>query len=272
MPDGGEVSAGTPASEAIARLLTQHGPRLYALASRLCRHKEDAADLVQDVFLQAFRKWHTFKGDAAPGTWLYTIAARSCKARTRRKGGVDRRVPSFSQLLPFAERTNLDVPSGGEQPVEVAVRREATRAVQQAIVNLPEHFRLPLVLKEMLELSVEDVAEALNVKPETVKTRLHRARLMLRKALVETAKIPTRRAEQPSYERQVCLDLLKAKLDALDRGQEAGRSPIPPGMVCQRCAAVFAELDLAQHACAALAEGTLPASVRRTIERAIRAA
>ena len=68
---------------------------LFSLARRMCGNRADADDMVQEVFLQAFRKWHTFKGDADPGTWLYAIAARSCKARMRRKGGIDRRVPAI---------------------------------------------------------------------------------------------------------------------------------------------------------------------------------
>jgi hypothetical protein len=123
------------------------------------------------------------------------------------------------------------------------------------------------VLKEMLELSIEDVAEALHIKPETVKTRVHRARLLLRKAMVERRAMPKRSAKAPTYEKQVCLDLLKAKLDALDKGRAF---PIGQPIVCERCQAVFAELDLAQHACAQLAEGRMPDRVRRAILKALR--
>jgi len=102
-----------PAATAIPKLVELHGPRLYTLASRLCGNASDAEDMVQDVFLQAYRKWHTFHGDANPGTWLYAIAARSCKARLRRKGGIDRRMPAVSQLMPWKENTNLDLVGAG---------------------------------------------------------------------------------------------------------------------------------------------------------------
>lgn len=260
-----------PANEAIPRLLEAHGPRLLALATRLCGHSEDAKDMVQEVFLQAFRKWHTFKGGSDPGTWLYSIAARSCKARVRRKGGVDRRMPALSQLMPWNERQNLDLEGGnrGQSPPAEAIERESASAVHEAILRLPEHFRVPLVLKDMLELSVGDVAGSLNIKPETVKTRVHRARLLLRKAILERRRIPKRTASSPIYAKQVCLDLLKAKLDALDNGRAF---PISPPVVCERCRAVFAELDLAQSTCARLAEGDMPEGVRRSILKAIRTA
>ncbi len=121
----------------------------------------------------------------------------------------------------------------------------------------------------MLELSIEDVAKALNIKPETVKTRVHRARLLLRKAIVDHARVPKRAAKAPTYEKQVCLDLLKAKLDAMDHGRGF---PIGQGIVCERCLAVFAELDLSQNTCVRLAEGEMPGRVRTKILRAIREA
>ena len=264
-----------PAASAIPQLVELHGPRLYSLASRLCGNASDAEDMVQEVFLQAHRKWHTFKGDANPGTWLYAIAAHSCKARLRRKGGIDKRMPAVSQLMPWNETRNIDLDGmagggsngDGQGPVASAIERESARAVHKAILTLPENFRVPLVLKEMLELSIEDVAKALHIKPDTVKTRVHRARLLLRKAIVDHASVPKRTAKAPTYEKQVCLDLLKAKLDAMDNGRAF---PIGQGIVCERCRAVFAELDLAQNTCARLADGEMPARVRAAILKAIR--
>lgn len=250
-------------------LVERFGPRLFALGTRLCGNATDAQDMVQDVFLQAFRKWHTFRGDASPGTWLYAIAARTCGAKRRKR---DRQsMPAVSQLLPWKETTNLDLPVADEHagPVHVAIENESAQAVHQAILRLPESFRVPLVLKEMLELSLEEVGEALNIRTETVKTRVHRARLMLRQALVRSRGIPKRPAKAPTYEKQVCLDLLRAKLDAMDQGRGF---PISQRIVCERCQSVFAELDLAQTACARLAEGKLPAKVRGAILRAIQSA
>lgn len=258
--------AGSPASTALPALVDSFGPRLYSLAMRLCGNPADAEDMVQDVFLQAYRKWHTFKGNANPGTWLYAIAAHSCKARLRRKGGVDRRMPAMSQITPFRDTKIIDLPESTDSrtlgPLPAVIERESARTIQDAILQLPENFRVPLVLKEMLELPIEEVGEALNIKPETVKTRVHRARLMLRNALVAKAKLHKSPAPAPTYERQVCLDLLKAKMNAMDQGRGF---PIGQSVVCDRCRAVFAELDLAQDACARLADGKLPARVRQAI-------
>jgi len=264
------MNQGYPSSAeaAIPRLVDEHGPRLYSLGMRLCGNRSDAEDMVQDVFLQAYRKWHTFRGDSEPGTWLYSIAARSCKARMRRKGGIDKRMPAMSQLMPWRETNVAAIPvaerDGESAPVKASIRKEAEEAVHRAIMSLPENFRVPLILKEMLELPVEDVARALNIKPETVKTRVHRARLLLRNAMMK--RVPKRGAPEPAYDKQVCLDLLRAKLDAMDHGRGF---PIGQDVMCERCRSVFAELDLAQSACASMADGEMPASMRKAILRAI---
>jgi RNA polymerase sigma-70 factor (ECF subfamily) len=253
---------GTPAEVALPALVDLYGPRLYGLASRLCGHAADAEDMVQEVFLQAQRKWHTFRGNADPGTWLFAIAARSCKSRLRRKGGIDRRMPALSQLMPWNDREMADLPRAGESPLAGAIEREASRAVHDAIVALPENFRVPLILKDMLELSVEQVGKALAMRPETVKTRVYRARLLLRKFLLRRRALPRRAAPAPTYEARVCIDLLGAKLHAMDQGREF---PVAQSVLCERCRAVFAELDLVQDTCARLAEGKMPRRLRDLI-------
>lgn len=254
--------ATTDAREAISTLLREQGPKLHGLAMRLCRNRTDAEDLVQDVFLQAYRKWHTFRGESSPSTWLYTIAVRACRRRMKRQ----RRAPrALSQLAPWGETTVTAVASRDD--ADSPLRREAITQVQQAIAQLPEHLRVPIVLKEVLALSIEETAAIMGVVENTVKTRLHRARLALRKALLARSRQVA--APAPIFERQVCLDLLKAKMRAMDEGGAAHGFVVPQAEVCARCRTVFRELDIVQDACAQLSAGTLPASVRSRIERAI---
>ncbi len=254
--------ATTDAREAVSALLQEHGPKLHGLALRLCGNKADAEDLVQDVFLQAFRKWHTFRGEAKPSTWLYTIAVRACRRRMKRQ----RRAPkAVSQLAPWGETTVTAVATRDD--ADSPQRREAVVRVQHAIADLPEHFRVPIVLKEVLELSVEETAAILGVAENTVKTRLHRARLALRKALLATSRQVS--APAPIFEKQVCLDLLKAKMSAMDQGGVSRGFAVPQAEVCARCRAVFRELDIVQDACAQLSAGTMPAAMRDRIQRAI---
>ena len=258
------LAPGGDPSLAIARLLSLHGDRIHALARRLCRTTADADDLVQDVFLQAFRRWSTFRGDADPGTWLYTIAMRMGRRRWRQASRA-RSLPSTGHLMPWSESTVMSVVSRDDGSGR-AERAEAIDAIQRAVTLLPEHLRVPIVLKEVLERPVDEIATMLGLAVNTVKTRLHRGRLFLRRTAAEQSRAVT--APAPIYEKQVCLDLLKTKLAAMDEGR---RFAIPQAELCARCRSVFRELDLVHDACAEMSRGALPVGLRRSIERAIAA-
>lgn len=248
------------ADEAIPRLLDEHGGRIYKVAMKLCGHPEDAADLVQDVFLQAYRKWHQFHGDSQATTWLYTIAARACRRSRRRRAGEPAKLESLDELLPNPGDGIPDLHEEATGPLAEHLQKEARESVERAVSELPDAFRMPLVLKELLELPVSEVAAILGVKEATVKTRLHRARLLLRRRVAEG--LPQKPAPHPNHARSVCLDLLAAKQEALDRGVPFR---VPPEELCTRCEALFDTLDLTQQVCLELRDGELPAPLRQAV-------
>ncbi len=247
------VDRGTPREVAIPRLLERHGGDLYGLGLRLCRDPHRAEDLVQETFLQAYRHWAKFEGRSSPSTWLYAIASRVCHRFRRRRAGEPARMASLEELLPFGEPTMPD-PGDGAPTAELRER------VEEAVAALPPSFRMPLVLKDVHGFSVAETAAILGLRPATVKTRVHRARLLLRKSAASA--LPRRPGAAPAYSRRVCLDLLRAKQEALDRGVAF---PVGNEVVCERCRAVFASLDLAVDACRELARGELPAALRARI-------
>lgn len=256
--------AGQPAEAAIPRLMDDYADHIYGLGLRLCDDPEKAEDLVQETFLRALRSWDGFDGRSKPSTWLYTIASRACQRMERRRAGEPRHTRSLEQRLPTGETAVIDLPAGGETPLEWLERRDVVDAVRRAIDSLPLHFRLPLVLKEIEDLSVEDVAKVLGIKPATVKTRLHRARLLVRDELSKPLphKEPTATHESEGQ----CLDLLWAKQEALDRGVDF---PIPGEQLCERCRSVFATLDMAEDVCHALGNVSLPEHARRKLEERV---
>lgn len=258
-PRGSGPAADATPAEAVAALYEAHAPMVLRLGLRLAGSLAEAEEIVQETFLAAFRHWRTFDGRSLPSTWLYTIAVRAWHRRNRGGRGRERRMPSLDSVMPFHDRVVADLRE--DRPLARAAAREAVAAMEEAVAKLPAAFRLPLLFKDLLELSVEDTAAALGLKPQTVKTRLHRARLALRKAMLE--RVPTRPAPAPSYERQACIDLLAAKLEAMDRG---GPFPLGRKVVCERCRGVFRELDLSQRLCLAI-EGE---GGRREIEAALR--
>lgn len=251
-----------PADEAIPRLLERHGDRLYSLALRLCGGPAEAEDLVQQTFLNAWRRWDRFEGRSDPATWLYTIAVRACRRQQRRKSGQPPRMESFDELLPEGANALVDLPS----PLDERLREETRDVVLHGLSRLPLEFRLPLVLKDIVELPLTDVASVLGIKEETAKTRVYRARLKLRRELEEA--LPHRPGPVHAKS-QLCLDLLRAKMEALDRGVAL---PLPEGEICARCQTVFATLDLEKDACLRIGQGELPDRVREILATAPRAA
>jgi RNA polymerase sigma-70 factor (ECF subfamily) len=253
-----QIQPGEPAEKAIPRLWEEHGSRIYNLGLRLCRSPECAQDLVQETFLRAFRNWHQFEGRSSPATWLFTIAMRTYKRVGRRLKGYD--VLPLASLLPVWEEGAPDIPDGEDGPLEEILRQEAQERVYRAMSNLPIDFRVTLTLKSIVEFSVAEVAEVLGIKEATVKTRVHRARLLLREGLVKSP--PRRKASLIEPSQQICLDLLYANQQALDRGVEF---PLARGELCSRCRVLFVTLDLAYDACIKLKSGDLPEPLRKLL-------
>ena len=255
----GDPKGGEPRDEALQRLVDAHAGRLFSLGMHFCGNREEAQDLVQETFLQAFRNWDQFEGRSKASTWLYTIASRVCQRFHRKRSGEPEHIGSLEELVPLGEAEMAVVSPAGE-PLAAEMRAEARREVEQAIAELPIEFRMPLVLKEVVGFSIAEVAEILGLKKATVKTRLHRARLRIRKAI--EAPLPKRSVPPAIYSRQVCLDLLQAKQEALDRGTTFR---FPDDVICERCSELFATLDLATDLCGEIAGGEIPEEVRAAL-------
>ncbi|MFI4898240.1 MAG: RNA polymerase sigma factor [Phycisphaerales bacterium JB059] len=253
----------TPASTAVKRLIEEHGGRLYQLASRFCGNRDEAEDLVQEVFLNAYRGWDGFRGESDERTWLYRIAARACQRMHRKRSGEPERIGSLSDLLPFGAPRIAVIPAEQDDALQQQITAEARERLEAEITHLPEDFRVPLILKEIAGFSVREVAEILGLEEATVRSRVHRARLKLRAAVERVLPKTAEPAPPPRYPEQTCLDLLNAKQESLDRGVEFDNR-----VICERCRSVFASLDLTQQVCQDMARGDLPAGLReRLIER-----
>ncbi len=173
------VRAGDPAAtEAFVR---RHGPQMLAVARRFFRAEQDAEDAVQDAFLSAFRSIGDFAGQSQTSTWLHRIVVNACLMRLR----TARRRPaqSLDALLPTFDDTghqHRPTPAWNPPPTDAAEVSELRRAVRAAIDELPEPFRVVLLLRDIEELDTQATAEALGLTVAAVKTRLHRARQALR--------------------------------------------------------------------------------------------
>ncbi len=255
----------TPARDArFAALFESEGPRVHALARRLCRGR-DADDLVQETFLNAFRALDQLEDPDNPRPWLFAIAHRACMRMRRRRAGEPRHLETLDELLPRPQATIPDLDPGDSDPHRDRLRAEARELVERGLGELPEAFRMPLLLADVAELKIGEIATILGLEEATVKTRIHRARLKLRAVLASG--LPQREAPSPPHARAVCLDLLRARLAAFDQGVDF---PFSKAAMCERCQSIFAQLDLAASVCSTLDRDTIPDSLRERILGAVR--
>ena len=182
------AAAGDAAS--FEALVGRHQHRVYRLACRLTSETE-AADVVQETFLHAYRHLATFRGDARFSTWLYRIATNA--ALMHRRARARRPAESLDAFLPHfdADGRHVDTPEMLRvvSRLDEQLDRDAlARQARTALDRLPELYREAFVLRDLEELSTAHVAEVLGVEPATIRQRVHRARLMVRGYLSESAR------------------------------------------------------------------------------------
>ncbi|MBI2217214.1 MAG: sigma-70 family RNA polymerase sigma factor [Candidatus Rokubacteria bacterium] len=170
---------------AFPALVEHYGSRIYNFAARMCRSDEDAKDILQDTFLAAVRSVKDFRGEGKLSTWLFRIAANACRKMHRRGKFEPARELSLDEFMPGeAERATLaSHVDAGETPEMALLRTDLRETLEGAIAELPPHYRAVLILRDLEGLSTEEAAEALGLTIVTVKVRLHRARLYLRRQL-----------------------------------------------------------------------------------------
>jgi RNA polymerase sigma-70 factor (ECF subfamily) len=165
-------------------LVRQFGGKMLAIAHRYLRRNEDCADAVQEAFLSAFQAIGTFAGQSKLDTWLHRILVNVCLMKLRRRSR--RQTCSIEDLLPAFDESGHHAQSIGgwrHGPDERLLRDETRALVRRCIDLLPDDYRTVLMLRDIEQLSTEETAKMLGDAPNTIKTRLHRARQALRTLL-----------------------------------------------------------------------------------------
>jgi RNA polymerase sigma-70 factor (ECF subfamily) len=175
------------------RLVATYGDRACRLATRITGNVEDAEEAVQDAFWSVIRKIHTFRGESAFGSWLYRIVANAAyqRLRTRRARNAD---ISLEDVLPVFDqhgRHAAPVPDWSMSVDDPARHTELRMALGAAMEELPANYRAVVLLRDVEGLSHQEISEALGLTVFNVKTRVHRARLFLRKRLEATLATPS---------------------------------------------------------------------------------
>lgn len=183
----------TAAFEELVRLYEK---RVYALTLRMCKNPEDAAEAAQEAFLSAWQGLPFFRGDASFSTWLYRLASNACvdllRRESRHRGAAG---PSFND-----EEAAVDVADEAPLPQETLERKELREQIEAGLQPLTPDHRAVLILREMHQLSYDEIAGVLEIDVGTVKSRINRARKQLRNFLVKSgnfsAGAPSKTAEK----------------------------------------------------------------------------
>ncbi len=170
--------------EAFGQLVSTYEKQVYNLALRMVGNREDAADLTQEAFLRAWRGLQTFKSEAAFSTWMYRLTTNVCIDFLRREKR--RRTVSLTFLdEEDGQEVELSIPDDSPGPEQLVLETENQEMVARALGELNVEFREILTLRVINGLTYEEIADVLEIKPGTVKSRLSRAREKLRKQLLK---------------------------------------------------------------------------------------
>jgi len=174
---------------AVAELAERYSSRIYQLALRHMKNREDAEEVTQDVLMKVYLKVDAFRGDAALSSWIYRITFNTAMSRLRTNRLARVADQERERLLAASEeggempRTPKHPADWSRMPDDALLRSQLRLAVTEAISELPEIYRAPVMLRDIQGLTTEEASSRLRLKDQTLKSRLHRGRVMLRKRL-----------------------------------------------------------------------------------------
>lgn len=171
-------------NELFDELVQRYERQLYYFGLKMCAEPRDAEDVVQETFLNAYKYLKDFRYETKFKNWLYRIATSNCIKKRRKSKFAPERELSLEEFLPQDETAvDRQVPAWATLPLDQLLNEELGRTLKQAIVEVPEKYRVVLVLRDIEGFSTEESAQILNLTPANIKVRLHRARLFLREKL-----------------------------------------------------------------------------------------
>ncbi len=164
-------------AEAFGAIMQRHNQRLYRIARSVLRNSTEAEDAVQEAYVAAFSHLASYRGESPLGAWLSRIVMNEALGRLRRKPSAADFAPL--EAVPEAEIIQFPSSAANEDPERTMAQRQILQLVENATDALPEVYRVVFVTRVIEGMSVEETADLLRIKPETVKTRLHRARQLV---------------------------------------------------------------------------------------------
>jgi len=174
---------------AFEELVIANQKNVYSLALKMTKSEEDALDISQEAFIKAYRNLNNFRGDSKFSVWLYRLTYNICIDFLRKKS--KEKVLSLDFEDDSGEVSPIEIPDVRDLPEDSAVRREVRKTIAKSFNELPQKHRDVLVMREVNNMSYEDIAETLMISVGTVKSRIARARMSLADILVKKGTFPS---------------------------------------------------------------------------------
>lgn len=175
--------------EAFDRFVEHFRAKIFQYSWLMCGHREDAEEVAQETLLKVFESFDQLREPERVRPWVFRIAKNACLMKRRKSVFAPEHELSLEQFLPAGNRDDgemkIEIPDWSHLPDDQAQQSEMKQVLDRAIGELPETYRAVILLRDIEELSTGETAQILEVSEDTVKTRLHRARLALRKTLDE---------------------------------------------------------------------------------------
>jgi len=172
--------------EAFDQLVLRYESKVFNLAYRFMGNYADASDLAQETFIRLYQSLVSFRGDSSFSTWLFRVAANACRDELRKRQR--RKNVSMDEMVALSP-ANVPVADNAYSPEETVQRHEVQRQVQECLKQLSDDHRLILVMREIQDLSYEEIAEVLQCSLGTVKSRINRARNALKERMTNTREL-----------------------------------------------------------------------------------
>ena len=262
------------APEAVEKAIDLLQNTVFSFSMKVCGHREDAEDIMQDVLFRSLGHLQRFPDPDALGAWLYTVTMNRCRRVRRPRGREGSKPLSLDELMPNDAELNSLLQDGSNSPEHNVLDAEQHSLLHRAVLDLPSKLRVVLVLHDMEELSTDQIAKILGLQPGTVSVRLHRARLTLRKEMgrilkgepLPSASRPARtskskEAAKATKKPQQCRELFAMLSEYLDgRVRPATCNEIDAHMrACPKCVVFLNDLRASIERCRSLQVSCDPA-------------
>ena len=190
---------------------------VFSFSMKVCGHREDAEDTMQDVLMKSVRHLAKIEEPKALAVWLYKVTRNRCWMSRRRSKFAPKQALSLDELMPDSAELEALTKSGDSSPERQAISKQEARRIHEAILRIPPQYRLILVLHDMEDLDTDEVARITGLREGTVRVRLHRARLFVRRELASPSKPKSKKRRRSRAKPIECRRLFAGLSEYIDK-------------------------------------------------------